>query len=226
MESLLEELIEKTGLTEDDFLRASFHIYSQEEYRPFIEEMFSVDDFLFFKKNMALLNKKLDREVEGKNEYIEDEEDLQYALELSRKAYEETLALIDEEERMVSQAIELSKIEAQKSTKSIKNEIKDKILKEQEKAAERLKDLKIQSRAKNDEYQQQQEENIESPKTRKQRLLAQREALLRRKKEEREHKNDESEKIEQIPQKHKNTENSDSNKNRQIYQTLQEKRLI
>lgn len=131
LEEKIDYLIALLDISEDQFLRASMIIYADRRYRNFVEELFSAEDFLFFKKMMHKKNRQLERELRKFNlkatnnikEDNDDEAELQYALELSKKMYEENQLALAEEEKQLQLVLQASKLESMPKTDTVEQRI-------------------------------------------------------------------------------------------------------
>jgi hypothetical protein len=124
LEEKVDYLIALLDISEDQFIRASMCIYADKRYRNFVEELFSAEDFAFFKKMMHKKNRQLERELRKFNskkegnirEEVDDEAELNYALELSKKLYEDNQLALAEEERQLQMVLQASKLDSQPKT--------------------------------------------------------------------------------------------------------------
>lgn len=128
IEKKLVDLVKILGISEKNFCKAALLCHRDPRYRKIMEEVIFADDFEFFKKMMSKKNKKLE-EMACKNEkkiskiqaLEQEQKDFEYALELSKKMYENCLKEIESEENTLQQALLLSKIAYEEEMAKLRN---------------------------------------------------------------------------------------------------------
>lgn len=130
IERKLEEMIGIIGITADEFCQAAFLCYSDPKFRKIVEELFFIDDFLCFKRMMKNKNMQIEFELEkqsGKipktNAYLMEKKELELAIEVSKKMYEDYINELNQEEFMMQEAIRLSKETYEKENQLLKESL-------------------------------------------------------------------------------------------------------
>jgi hypothetical protein len=115
VEAKVKGLLENLGVSEKDFCQAAYICYKDPRYRRLMEEVFSAEDFQWFKKMMTRKNRHLEGELQQqagrltKAQRLEQEQkEFEYALAVSRKMHDEYLQALERDEAALRDAIAAS----------------------------------------------------------------------------------------------------------------------
>jgi len=128
-ENLLGEFIGELGIIEEQAIKTIACGVNVPEYKEYFDQLFLIDNFLVFKKQMIRRNKELELEAleslkqNSGSQWVEDESqvkqteianleqekaDLDYCIEMSKAQDDEMKKLADEDERLLMEAIRMS----------------------------------------------------------------------------------------------------------------------
>ena len=178
LESKLEKLVADLGISGADFCEAAFSCYNEPRYRRFVEELFCIQDFLFFKKTMIRENRKLESEILRQNgsltqkRLIEHEQrEFEYALVVSKRMHDEYLSDLEQEQLSLEQTLEMSKKNYEEEVKRLQ-EISELKFKEKSKVEivsglSKLKNLEIEQKKNLEEKKILEAKKLENEKTKR-----------------------------------------------------------
>jgi len=143
VDDLLSAFIEDIQVSQEDFGKAVLVGVNIPDYKEYFDQLFSVDSFLVFKKQMVRRNKELEIEaleaMEKENmKDGEDEErfalekekaDIDYALELSKQQVSDIQQINDEDEKMLQEVLRISEM-AYKEQKTEEDKLIQSVLKQ------------------------------------------------------------------------------------------------
>ena len=116
VESKLSDIIKILGVTNEEFCQAAYVCYTDGRFRKLVEELFSIDDFVCFRKMMVHKNRCLELEMKQQNGKLvrndllnREKTELEQALALSKRMYKDYLLELDEEQKLLEEALRISK---------------------------------------------------------------------------------------------------------------------